>query len=423
VPANRQTALHSINKLIDVANLRSGPEHQLIADLLVGKPFISPPIQAWLNEDQILELFSRVRASGASRLLLHHYGIRLRRAGDLDKSIAVLQEALDVAEDDYRPTERREIVATTLALTRWLQLKERTPDYLEDNPEVRRIRRELRDARTRSRWNPHSYSIEATILRDLASRYQGPKRMELLSEALGLLREGLAASAGTEARLVDGIKEVSEASKGFSEKDAEELFQNFGSGHGYFLLYEQALRSDTERSAVRLLDRALQSKVPCPPAIRAKIDLVLAEGTPDYVEAKKLSDALVNYQASNPGRVSMTWTDHLQRIVCLLGSGDGRIAVAHIAEVRRTAPKNIPQPFPYFLRSGGARAEFRGMVEDVSSAAAGTITSHNIPGFPFTVFFNPTRGKNPARFRRRDQVTFNLAIGVYGITAWDVKLG
>ncbi len=422
-PANLREAKESLHKMLEVANLVGGSEHQVVAELLIGKPGEDPPVESLLEDDEILDLFLSARARGASRLLLHHYGLRLRRAEIFDEATKVLREALDVHEDEYRPSERKEIVETSLAHVQWLKLKHEDPEYLSRDPRLQQIRDDLRRARMRSRWNPHSYDIEARILEDLAVRSERLEGLTLFGEALGILKDGLAASGGTNTRLVERIRDVAEASTGFSESDAEELLRVFQNGYGYFLLFERARQQGKNEAAGGFLLRALRAPVPCPPAIREAIHEELGSGDPDYFRALNRSDTLFDYAGDHPREVSVNWTDQLQRIACLVGSGKGRQATPYILEVRRTAPKNLPQAFPYFLRSGGVRAEFAGLVGAISSSAVGFIKSHSVPGINQDLFFNPSRGKVPAHFRAGDTVKFNLAIGVYGLTAWDVTLG
>jgi len=422
VPSVRNDLPSALIAIVENANLHSGSEHQLVAELLVGRPGTTSPVSDFLDEEGVLGLFSTARVRGASRLLLHHYGLRLRDLHKYSEAVEVLNEAADIQEDSLRPTERKEIVCTTLAHVRWLQLKEKNPEFKEDDPQLLLIREDIRNSRMKTRWNPHSYDIEAKILEDLASRADAPRRLELLGEALGLLREGLTVCGGAELFLVKRIQTVMESAAGFGEKDAEELLETFGNGYGYYLLDEMRKDSDKDQEVSPLLRKALDSPIPCPPAIRKALHIELRIHSPDYAKARKYSDRLVEYQASNPRKFTLRWIDHLQRVACLLGSGNGRMIAESVAEVRRTAPKNIPQPFPYHLRSHGSRTEFVGLVREVTSSTVGTIGSHSVPGLSGDLFFNPSRGESPATFRSGDRVRFNLAIGVYGITAWDVKL-
>ncbi len=408
-------------EMVKRANLRGGSEHQLIVDLLVGSPGLTPPVDKWLDKEQIIELFNVARNNGASRLLLHHFGLRLRAAKQYDLGIEVLEEALDVLEDTSWQTERKEIIATTLAHLRWIRLKEQDPEYNYTTPALLEIRADLKRARLHIRWNPHSYGIESSILRDLAARAIGQRRMELLGEALGILHEGLGVSGGSNPYLVDEMKKVLDDSKGFGETDAEELDAKYGSGHGYYLLYEQARLSDDSAKADDLLAKALKSRTPCPPALRRAIDseLLVAED-PDYKKAKGYSDRLANLEADRRSRFSLNWMDHLQRVVCLVGSGNGKLAGGDLAEVRRFAPKSVPLLFPYFLRAGGRRKVFSGRIGEISSSTVGTIVHHDILGWSGTLYFNPIRGKVPTSFRSNDLVKFNVAFGVLGMSAWDV---
>lgn len=422
VPKVREEVPFVLGRTIGAANLANGSEHQLIADLLIGIPGAEAPVEKYLDNDEILHLLSGLRHRDASRLLLHHYGIRLRNARRYEESVDVLKEAMDTPENPLQPTERKEIVATTLAHVRWLLLKERNSEYDENDPQLQEIRQELRLSRAKTRWNPHSYGIEARIITDLASRREGTVKMDLLAEAIGILREGLTSSGGEDPHLIEQIEGTVSLLTEFSEKEADELQKTFGSGHGFYLLYERAKRMRSPGGTKdRLLSKAIASKVPCVPALREAIELELTMAPdPDYDKARIHSDAVFNYRASSPKAFSLNWTDHLQRIACLIGSGNGKSATEHIAEVRRSAPRNIAQPFPYFLRSRGSRKEFHGQIGEVSSLAVGSIVNHDVFGYKNPIFFNPSRGKSPAFFRQGDNVKFNLAIGVYGLAGWDV---
>lgn len=417
-----QKDMHDVMiNMVGRANLRGGSEHQLIADLLVGIPGLGAPVDRLFDQGQVLDVFNAARAHGASRLILHHYGLRLRNMKEYDLAMEVLNEAVEAVEDGSWSTERKEIVLTTLAHMRWIKLKESAPDYDEKDPTIQGIREDLRRARLNVKWNPHSYGIESSILEDIASRTEGKHRLELLGEALGLLHEGLTVAGGGESYLVERIETVLESSKGFGEDDAKDLRAKYGSGHGYYLLYERARSRGDSKKANELLDNALNAKNPCPPALRSAIEIELMDAVdPDYEKAKKYSDALVDFEAANPRTFHLTWIDHLQRLVCLVGSGNGKSAGPEIAEVRRFAPRNIPRPFPYFIRSNGSRKSYSGRIGEISSSTVGTVVDHDVPGLRTPVFFNPSRGKVPTVFVSGDLVKFYLAFGVLGISAWDV---
>ncbi len=415
------TILSALETILGAVNLDSGAEHQFVADLLVGRPGRQEretPVDTIADRQTILNLFQRLESRGMTSLLRHHQGIRLLDDRQYAAALATLDDAISLARMEEPPTERLEIIQTTRADALWKSYEGKELPGLEQSSEVLRIRELLRESRTGTRWNSHSYGVEARVLRDLAGRTEGPKRISLLGEALGVLQEGWEASGNTDAFLTDQMARLADDAGELDDALAESLLKSQGTGFGYFLLYQRAEQSNRIADARRYLEAAVGAKSPCVPAFRASLETELKADNPSYPKAVILSDMIGRACSEHPKRWQLSWLDLVQRATALVGAERGAEVRRLLGEIRRGTPKLISRPYLYFIREGGHRKIFTGRVKEVTYESVGSVYPHNVPNLGLDLFFNPRRpGSVP--LHRGDPVRFTLAFGVHGVTAWD----
>lgn len=413
--------LSALQRVLEVANLESGVEHQFVVDLLVGRPGREEresPVDSIADSTTVLSLFERLESRGITSLLRHHQGIRLSDSKQYAEALKVLDNALVLAQTEDPPTERLEIIQTTRADTLWKSYQGKELPGVEQSTEVLRVRELLRESRSGSRWNLHSYGIEARVLRDLATRVSGARRLALLGEAMGVLQEGWEASGRTDAFLADQMARLSEEEGDLDVARASELLRSFGTGFGFFLLYERARRADHHAEARRYLESAEGAKSPCVPAFRAGLEMELVSDEPSYSKAVILSDMISRACSADPKRWQWSWLDMVQRATALVGAERGNEVRRLLGEIRQTTPRLTARPYLYFIRQRSRRREFSGQVKEVTYESVGSIYPHDVPNLGIDLFFNPRR-PGSVRLRQGERVRFTLAFGIHGITAWD----
>ena len=410
-----------LERVLDVVNLESKAEHQFVVDILVGRPGRQEresPIDSILNQGAVLSLFKRLETRGITALLRHHQGIRQLDSHLYPEALHTLEEAILLVQSEEPPTERLEIIQTTRADALWKSIRGKDLPGLDQAPEVVKVRELLREARSGSKWNLHSYGVESKVLQDLASRTTDARRIGLLGEALGVLQEGWEASGRTDAFLTDQIAKLSEEEDELDETRAKELLRGYGTGYGYFLLYQRASRRHQVGDASIFLEAAISAKSPCVPAYRARLEAELGADNPAYSKAVILSDMIGRTCASDPRRWQWSWLDMIQRAAALVGAERGTEVRPLLGEIRRTTPRLTVRPYLYFVRESGHRKEFTGQVKGVTYESVGSIYPHDVPNLGVELFFNPRR-PGSVRLRQGDRVKFTLAFGIHGLTAWD----
>lgn len=415
----KRQALKQFHRVLENAQLQSGEGHDMAERVLVRhEGSLQSVLEETYGPEEVSKTWSLLDPKRISKLLLHHMGRFLRRRERFPEAITILTEAVNRDEGSYG-TERQEIVETTLVHAKWQLLsKDRAPEQ-PDDPRVLELRERLADMRNRGRWNPHAYVIEANILLDIAEDSRNfVVKGECVEAAHGLLRDCLVGSEVPDEQTEKAMVRATSLGVRFEERDADRMEKEQGKGSGWYVLAESKPTAD-EADKTRWLERAIAAPKPSIPAIRLRIQNELKADTPNYARAAQLSDLV--FHTLEAAKMKPRWHDHLQRVAALVGAGRYSETRGNMDLVRTMTPRGVAEPWPYFLRTGGQNAVFQGRVMDRAHAKAIYIGLHDVPGIESNLFCNPERSKFRPSLKKGDPVEFEMAIGILGLTAWDVR--
>ncbi len=409
--------------IAQTVDLRSRIEAEFIGGLLIEKGVNwEGPGSRPFNNDALKAALTELKSRQPARPIIHHLArLCFRMDRHNEKIIPLLEEALAEPIDSYALVERIENVLTTLAKTKWIQNKEQFKTKRRDDPEIKEIIALLLRAMTSINPNIHPYDLHAKILKDLWQTKEGEEKIGLVTEAIEVIQQGLAACAEdpeSQKRLNTLLIEViSEIDPVEAERNANQLLINKKDGTGYYTLaLLEYFKNANVENTHKFLDIAINSKE-CPgEAIALEIKLLLGDKTPNY---KRLYDLAIRLVADV--RFKDTWESSYHKAVIYTINGYYSEAAKYFNDSYRIAPRTIQRRVAIFWMDGWHRKVNNGKIARILTEREGRIYWHTVEGWKDDIFFDPRRQDKRSLLQPGLTVNFEVGFSPRGPIAFDVR--
>lgn len=412
-----------LEAIAQTADLRSRIEAEFISNLLIYKgvnwkgPQHLRPFKNVGLEKALTELMVRQPA----RPIIHHLA-RLYFNIDQDdvRIVQLLEKALAEPKEYYILEERKENVLVTLARVKWAKNKEELLSCARNDPEIEKIISLLIQARSGFFPNIHAYDLHARILKELSQEKSEEEKLNLLSEAIDILRRGLEQCSEDDPnyqRLKElKTKILADIDPVKAEEFAKELLIERKDGTGYYILavkeYYQNLRQD---KAIDFLDKAIGAEK-CPgDAIVLKIEIMLSKKAPEYVSLLELVEQLsaIGYADS--------WKSAYYKGIVYTIVGKYSEAVYYFKISHRLAPRYLQRKIQVFWEDKKHRKVHTGKIGRILTEREGRIYAHGIEGWKDDIYFDPRKQEKKEDLKPGLPVNFELGFSHRGPIAFDVR--